>query len=113
MALGSRVGKIELLCDPFLEQINVLGQHDTGLYDVQVVQQFRIGLGQAGREKVRLLLVVAFEADAISGPDHRLKQRGRIVWGTIFPAANLLPAPRRSSRARRSLCQSAMWLNSC
>ena len=38
-----------------------------------------IGRGQAGREKVRLLLVIPFEADAISGPDHRLEQRGRII----------------------------------
>jgi hypothetical protein len=31
------------------------------------------------RQEVRLLLVVAFEANTISGPDHRLKQRGRVL----------------------------------
>jgi hypothetical protein len=46
---------------------------------VKVVQHFRIRLDQACRQEVRLLLVVAFEAEAISGPDHRLKQRGRVV----------------------------------
>src|SRR5208282_6457489 len=33
----------------------------------------------AGRQKVCLLLIVAFEADTISGPDHSLKQRRRFV----------------------------------
>ena len=103
MALRPGIGKIELLCDAFLEQVDVLGQHDAGLHDVQIVQHFRIGFGQTRRQKVRLLLVVAFEADAISGPDHRLEQRGRMLGATIFPAANLLPAARRSSRARCSL----------
>lgn len=59
-ALGSRVGIIELPCDPFLEQVDVLGQHDPALHDVKVVQLFRIRLDQACRQEVRLLLVVAF-----------------------------------------------------
>jgi hypothetical protein len=46
MALRSGEGKIELLGDPFFEQVDVLGQHDTGLHDVQVVQHFGIGFGQ-------------------------------------------------------------------
>src|SRR5271163_1655897 len=44
------------------------------------MQHFRIGFGQTGSQKVRLLLVVAFKADTIIRPDHRLEQRGRIVW---------------------------------
>ena len=80
VALRSGEGKIELLCDAFLEEVDVLGQHDAGLNDVQIVQYFGIGSGETRREKVRLLLVVAFEADAISGPDYSLQQRGRIVW---------------------------------
>jgi hypothetical protein len=47
---------------------------------MQVVQHFRIGFCQTGRQKVRLLLVVALEADTIFRPDHRLEQRDRIVW---------------------------------
>ena len=42
---------------PFLEQVDVLRQHNAGLHDVKVVQHFRIGLDQAGRQEVRLLLV--------------------------------------------------------
>jgi hypothetical protein len=75
-ALGPGEGKIELLCDTFLEEVDVLGQHNAGLHDVQIVQDFRIGFGQAAGEEVRLLLVVTFEADTIPGPDyHRFQQR--------------------------------------
>ena len=84
-ALRPRIGIVEPPCDPFLEQVDVLGQHNPGLHDVKVVQHFWIGLGQAGRQEVRLLLVVAFEADTISGPDHRFKQRGRVVGRHHLP----------------------------
>ena len=57
----------------------MLGQHDARLHDVQIVQHFRIGFGQAGRQEVRLLLIVAFEADTIPGPDHRFEQCGRVI----------------------------------
>jgi hypothetical protein len=57
----------------------VLGQHDAGLHDVQVVQNFRISVGQASRQEVRLLLVVAFEANTIAGPDYGLQQCGSVA----------------------------------
>src|SRR5580658_7127232 len=72
---------------------------------MQVVQHFRIGFCQTGRQKVRLLLVVAFEADAIFRPDHRLEQRSRLVCrhqlsrcefatrGKTFIARSLLALP--------------------
>jgi hypothetical protein len=47
---------------------------------VQVVEHFRVGLGQTGSEKVRLLLIVTFETDTIFWPDHRFQQRGRVAW---------------------------------
>jgi hypothetical protein len=105
VALRTRKGKVKLLCNALLEEVDVLGQHDAGLHDVQVVQHFRIGFGQTGSQKVRLLLVVAFEADTIFGPDHRLEQRGRVVWryylsrcefaprGETFAAGSLLALP--------------------
>ena len=80
MALGSGEGKVEFLCDAFLEKVNVLRQHDAGLNDMQIIQNLCIGRGETGREKVGLLLVVALKADTISGSDYRLEQRGRIVW---------------------------------
>jgi hypothetical protein len=44
-----------------------------------------IGGSETSGLKVRLLLVVAFEADAISGPDYRFKQRGGVVWRDHLP----------------------------
>ena len=57
----------------------MLGQHDAGLHNVQIVQNLRIGFGQASRQEVRLLLIVTFEADTIAGPYHRLEQFRRVV----------------------------------
>ena len=57
----------------------MLGQHDTRLDNVKIVQCLRIGFGQAGRQEVRLLLIVTFEADTIPRPDHRFEQCGRVI----------------------------------
>jgi hypothetical protein len=59
------------------------------------VQHFQIGFGETAGEKVRLLLVVAFEADPISGPDYRLQQRGRVVWRHHLSRCEF--APRRET----------------
>src|SRR5580698_7002851 len=47
---------------------------------MQIVQHFRICIGQTGSEKVSLLLIVAFETNPISGPHERLEQSGHILW---------------------------------
>ena len=57
----------------------MLGQHDARLHHVEIVQHLGIGFGQAGREEVRLLLIVTFEADTIPGPDHRFEQGGHVI----------------------------------
>jgi hypothetical protein len=71
--------EIELSGDPFLEQVEMLGQHDAGLHNVEIVQYLGIGFGQARRQEVRLLLIVTFEADAIPGPDHLFEQCGHVI----------------------------------
>jgi hypothetical protein len=58
-ALGSRVGIIELPCDPFLEQRCARAARSrTARRESR--ELFRIRLDQACRQEVRLLLVVAF-----------------------------------------------------
>lgn len=79
LALGSGEREIEFFGDTFLEQVEMLGQHDAGLHNVKIVQHLGIGFGQASRQEVRLLLIVTFEADAIPGPDYRFEQFGHIV----------------------------------
>ena len=46
---------------------------------MQVVQNLRICVRQASRQKVRLLLVVTFKANTIARPDYGLKQRGGVA----------------------------------
>ena len=59
-ALGSRVGIIELPCDPFLEQVDVLGQPG-------------MPAGSPPAFGCRL------RADTIPGPVYRLKRCGRVL----------------------------------
>jgi hypothetical protein len=56
------------------------------------VQHVRIGFCQTGRQKIRLFLVVAFEADTIFRPDHRLEQRGGVVCRHHLSPGELAPS---------------------
>jgi len=50
-------------------------QDDPRLHDVQIVNLGPVNAGQDLGEEIRLLLVVAFEADPIAGPDDGFKKR--------------------------------------
>ena len=63
----------------------MLGQHDAGLHDVQVVQNFRISVGQASRQEVRLLLVVTFETERSPGWITASSSAVTSPGATIFP----------------------------
>ncbi len=79
-ALGARVREIELACDALLEHVQMLRQGNVRLHDVQVVDEPRIHLGQAGSEKVRMLLIVAFDADAVFRFQHRFEKPNQVLW---------------------------------
>ena len=89
--LRPRVGEVEFAREAALEQVEMLGEHDAGLHDVQVVQQRRVGLGERGGEPVRLLLVVALEADPVPRAYHRLEQRGRILGTDALAVGEAAP----------------------
>ncbi len=72
-ALRSRKREIESACDPFLEQVEVLGQ-----CQMQIVQVRGIDERQRLGEKIGLLLIVSLEANAVAGRDNRLKGRGDV-----------------------------------
>ncbi len=48
----------------------MLGQHDARLHHVEIVDIRRIEISKGGGENVRLLLIVALEADPVSRPQH-------------------------------------------
>ena len=69
---------------------------DARLHHVQVVDLRAVDIGERRREQVGLLLVVAFEADAVAGPQHRFEQRHGV--------ARIDPLALRVSRAGREAC---------
>ena len=80
-ALRPGEAEVETAGDAVLEQVQVFGQRQHRLHHVQVVHRGRVERGQRAGQEVGLLLVVAFQADAVAGLDHRLQQgadRGRI-----------------------------------
>ena len=88
-----RIREVETLRDAALEHVEMLGQHDARLHHVQVVDLRAVDIGERRREQVGLLLVVAFEADAVAGPQHRFEQRHGV--------ARIDPLALRVSRAGR------------
>jgi hypothetical protein len=59
---------------PAFDQVDMLGQCQHRLHQMQIAQLRGIGLNQTARKKVRLFLIVALDADAVSRFDHGLKQ---------------------------------------
>ncbi len=73
-ALGRGVGEVQLLSDPALEHVQVLGQGHAGLDHVQVMHLARIDLNQGAGQDVGLLLVVALDADPVARLQHRFQE---------------------------------------
>ncbi|MNP31014.1 hypothetical protein D3C76_1241170 [compost metagenome] len=118
-ALGAGEGEVELARDATLEQVQVLGAADAGHDHVQVVQLAGIGLGQGTGEKIRLLLVVAFEHHAVARHDqgfegrddfvgrqhHAIGQRPDAVEAALLPAAATRPTGLRG----HCCCHARSW----
>jgi hypothetical protein len=62
-----------------VEQVELFRQNDPGLHHVEIVHLAKVDGKELGAEQIRLLLVVAFDADAIAGPRHGLQQPGRVT----------------------------------
>ena len=54
-------------------------QHDTGLHHVQVVHLGEIDREQRAAEQIRLLLVVAFQANPVARPNDGFQQPRRVA----------------------------------
>ncbi|MGY4455572.1 hypothetical protein ACVWZR_010232 [Bradyrhizobium sp. i1.3.1] len=68
------IGIVEPLRDPAVEQVQMFGQNDARLHHVQIVDLGQIDRQQRAAQEIRLLLVVAFEANPVARPDHGLQQ---------------------------------------
>ena len=80
-AAGLRPGerKIEFLGDALFEHVEVFGQRQDRLHHVQIVHFGRIDGTQALGQKISLLLIVAFDVDAVERADNRFEQSHGIL----------------------------------
>jgi hypothetical protein len=72
--LWSGVEVVEPARDALFEHIEMPGQHDAGLDHVKIVDLGWIDIGERSGEDVRLLLVVAFQTNAVARPNHDLQK---------------------------------------
>ncbi len=72
--LRTGIGIVQLLGDAAVEQVEVFREHDAGLHHVQIVHLRQIDRKQCAAEQIRLLLVVAFQAHPVAGPNNGLHQ---------------------------------------
>jgi len=71
-ALWAGEREVELRRDAALEHVEMFGQGQHRLHHVQVMDPAGVHGCQGRGEEVSLLLVVAFQADAVAGLQHRL-----------------------------------------
>ncbi len=85
-ALRPSKGKIEPARDAALEHGQMIGQCQDRLHHVQIVHARRVDIGKCRGEEIRLLLIVAFDGNAVAGFDERFEQLGRTAGWTDFSA---------------------------
>jgi hypothetical protein len=84
--LRSGESKIEPVRDATLEDGEVIGQRQHRLYHMEVVYARGIHLRQRRGKEIGLLLVVAFDCDAVARLDDSLEQRRRPLGRADFRA---------------------------
>ena len=97
-ALRSGKREVDLLRQSLLEQLHVARQCEHGLHDVQIAHTLRRTACKRLGKEIRLLLIVALEADAVARLDHGLHQL--CGAGGIDPLA----LRERGARASRAAC---------
>ena len=91
-------GEIKLGRDSALEHVKMFGQRQHRLHHVQIVDPAGVHGSQCGCQEVGLLLVVALQADAVAGFQHRFQQGARVA-GLHLLAAGEVVGPRKARLA--------------
>jgi hypothetical protein len=73
----------------------MLRQHHARLHHMQIMDLRAVDFRERRGEQICLLLVVAFEADAIARAQHGFKQPGRVFRGDLL-------APRQARTCRKA-----------
>ena len=99
-ALRSRESEIQAVRDAALEHGEMVGQRQHRLHHVQIVHPRRIHLRQGRGEKIRLLLIVAFDRHAVAGLDDGFEQpRREVGWADFSARAAERGCPRETGGA--------------
>ena len=85
LGLGPGVGEIESVGDAAAEQVQMFIEDQRRLGHVEAVDAGGIQFDQLAREEIGLLLVVAFDADAVPAADDGVEQREGVFPGDEFP----------------------------
>ncbi len=78
-ALRSGVAEVDLADHALLEELDMGGQRDARHHEMDVAHVLLVERGELVGEEVRLLLVVAFDAEDVAGLDDA-SQRPRAPW---------------------------------
>ena len=82
----------------------MLWQNDTRLHHVQIVDLGQIDRQQRAAQEIRLLLVIALQANPVTRPDHGLQQARDVV------CLNDLAAGKASSRRNARIARGSIVL---
>ena len=102
LSLRRRISIVQALGDAALEYVQVLGNHDSGLHHVQIMNFAVVDRRQGGRQQIRLLLVVTLEANTVAGTKNCLQQCCGIVCRYEFTAC--ITRPGLQPRVARNAC---------
>ena len=80
------IGIVEPSGDAALEQVEMLGQHDARLHHVEIVDLAGSRSARARGEQIRLLLVVALQADPVARPQHGSEEGAHILKRDVLAA---------------------------
>ena len=91
-ALRAGVAEVDLLDHALLEELDMGRQRDAGHHEMDVAQVLLFQRGELVSEEVRLLLVVAFEAEDVARLDDAPEDLGHLVGAHELAAGQLAHA---------------------
>ena len=106
------IRKVEPPRDAAFEEIDVLGPADYGDEQMYVVYAARIDRGEAARQKIGLLLIVALDAHSVTRTDDALEDLDDVFGVQGFTASHVCDGSRGVRFCRGPGCSNAVLTGS-